>query len=255
MLLSSLFWRTFLLSKWALVPLGHVPVPWLLAGDTGENLELESCRMHWERALGQGCGAGVHVGLVSMEWLSWMANPEALGGPTCAAPPSSGSRGSGVGCCSSAPSRCLSVLLSGSAGDMGLAVMSRWVCHWGMWGRAQGLPLHGSCQVEYMSCSSINYSNWLSEAVLVPILPLRGSMSSSSFDVLCAGESLSPPCHLSPAQRHVPMCLQGHGPCELPTHVGMCLSPTPNNMVVTAASSNVNASGRVWPRRGCSGAL
>lgn len=184
-----------------------------------------------------------------------MACPEALGGPTCAAPPSLGSKGSGVSCCSSTLSQCLSVLLSDSAGDTGLAEVSRWVCHWGMWGMAQGLPLHGSCQVEYMSCSSINYSNWLSEAALAPALPLRGSMSSSSFDAARTGESLSPPCHLSPAQRHVSTCLWGHSPCEPPTHMGMCLSPAPNDVVVTAASWDVKASGRVWPRRGCSRAL
>lgn len=78
---------------------------------------------------GTGCGAGVHVGLVSMEWLSWMACPEGLGGPTCAAPPSSGSKGTGVGCCSSMLSCCLP---AGSAGDRGLAVLSGWVRHCGM---------------------------------------------------------------------------------------------------------------------------
>lgn len=41
-------WRSFLLSKWAVVQPGHVPVPWLLAGDTRENLGLGSYRMHWE---------------------------------------------------------------------------------------------------------------------------------------------------------------------------------------------------------------
>lgn len=39
-------WRGSLLSKWAVVPPGHVPVPRLLAGDT--KLGQGSCRMDWE---------------------------------------------------------------------------------------------------------------------------------------------------------------------------------------------------------------
>lgn len=50
----------------------------------------------------------------------------------------------------------------------------------------------GSCQVGYKSRSSINYSNWLSEATLAPTLPPRGSMSISNFDALRAGVSLFP---------------------------------------------------------------
>lgn len=154
-------------------------------------------------------------------WCPWSCCPgwrvlEALDGPRCAAPPSLGSKGSGLSCCSSTPSWCLSVLLSDTAEDTGLAEMSSWVCHWGMWGMAQGLPLHGSYQVEYMSCSSINYSNWLSEAALAPALPLRGSMSSSSFDAARTGESLSPPCHLSPAQRVSPRACGDTAPASHP---------------------------------------
>lgn len=154
------------------------------------------------------------------------------------------------------PSQCLSVLLSGSAGDMGPAVLSGWVCHLGMWGRAQGLPLRGSCQVKYMSRSSINYSNWLSKAVLAPTLPPRGRMSSSSFDAPCAGGVPVPTLPFVPSPEtcpHVPagtLCR-----CEPHTHVGVCLSPTPNTAVVRATGWEVKASGRVWPRRGCSGAL
>lgn len=113
----------------------------------------------------------------------------------------------GMACCPkgwllllrSLPSLRPSVLLAGSAGNTGLAVLAGRACRWGMWGRARGLFLGGSRQFEYMSRSSFNYSNWLSEGC-------AGACSGSE------GEREQLRCLMLSAQRspgpHLPICPQ-----------------------------------------------
>ena len=171
-------------------------------------------------------------------------------------------RALGTGCCPkgwllllrSLLSLCLSVLLAGSAGDTGLAVLARRVHRWGTWGRARGLFMGGSRQFEYMSRSGFNYSNWLSEGHAGACSGSEGERERLRRLMLRAQRSPCPHLAICPQPRGTSPRACGDTARARCTHVGACLSPAPNNLVVTAVVWEVKASGRVRPRQGCSGA-
>lgn len=221
---------------------------------------ISPCRWHQDEAgaevlrnasrlgqLGWGCGAGVHAVMAPN---GACQGAQRCRGPTRAAPASSGSvrvgdrvlpRGSSVA--PPLPAEPVSVCPAGRQCQGHGAGCAGWQCTAGGRGEgAWGLFLSGSRQFEYMSRSGFNYSNWLSEGRAGACSGSEGEREwLGRLDAPRAGESLSLPCHLSLAQSHVPTCLQGHGPCEVHTHVGACLSPTPNNLVVAAAGWEVKA--------------
>lgn len=143
--------------------------------------------------------------------------------------------------------------LCGSAGDMGLAVLAG--------GREEG---HEDCflvtDTILRTCHILALITVIScqMATLVPALAprVRAScpvpVSVQVLDALRVAMSRSPPCHLSPAQRH----LWGHVPHgpRLCNEVRACmcarLPPTPNDSVVRAAGWAAKphpAWGRIWP--------
>lgn len=146
------------------------------------------------------------------------------------------------GCCSSPPRR-VRVCLSCWPAVLGT---------WGQWCRpgkcVTGGHGDGHRGCFWVAAACLNICHVLAliivigcwRAVLAPALAPRGSVST--------WRSL---CHLSLALKRVPVCLRGHGPCHLHTHTrGARLSPTPRNLVVTAASWEVKTTFSLGQRPG-----
>lgn len=87
------------------------------------------------------------------------------------------------------------------------------------------------------------------------LLCLRGGVRAAQALMLRARGSPCPRLAICPQPRDVFPRACGDTAHASRTHVGVCFSPTPNNVVVAAAGWEGKASGRVWPQRGYSGAL
>jgi len=127
--------------------------------------------------------------------------------------------------CSCAPCRArVRPSVRPAAGDTGLAVPAGRARRWGTRGSAQGLFPCGSRRFEYMSRSSFNYANWVSEGRAGS----EGEWASGSGAWRSARCQLPVPTFcLPPARGHGPRC----PPRQEHADVGERLSPAPNNRV------------------------